>query len=146
MALELTGSLIKKLPVQSGTSARGEWQKQEFVIQTLDTFPRQVCLNVWGADKVAELTGYNEGELIKVSFNVESREFRERWYTDLRAWKLERTIPGAEENPSPANPSGGYSSGSNYTANREKPAANQSPKEQNDDDMPFDSGADDLPF
>ncbi|MDD2419081.1 MAG: DUF3127 domain-containing protein [Bacteroidia bacterium] len=90
MALEITGSLIQKLPVQSGTSARGDWQKQEFVIETNDTYPKKVCFNVWGQEKVEDLTKYAEGEVVKISFNVESREFNSRWYTDLRAWKIEK--------------------------------------------------------
>lgn len=90
MALEITGTLKIKLDVQSGSSARGEWQKQEFVVETQDQYPRQVCFNVWGADKVSDLNSYKEGDVIKVSFNVESREFKERWYTDLRAWRIEK--------------------------------------------------------
>ena len=110
MALEITGSLIKKLPVQSGSSARGEWQKQEFIVETHENFPRKVCFNVWGADKVSELVSYREGENIKISFNVESREFKERWYTELRAWRIERVGTEAdsasnryEEYPMPEN-------------------------------------------
>ena len=95
MALEITGSLIKKLPIQSGSSARGEWQKQEFIIETHENFPRKACFNVWGVDKVSEFASYREGETIKISFNVESREFKERWYTELRAWRIERS--GVEE-------------------------------------------------
>ncbi|HCT94754.1 MAG: hypothetical protein A2X19_09400 [Bacteroidetes bacterium GWE2_39_28] len=90
MALEITGTLIKKLDVQTGNSARGEWQKQEFIIETTDNFPKKVCLNVWGPEKVSEISGYREGEVLKISFNAESREFNQRWYTDLRAWKIER--------------------------------------------------------
>jgi Protein of unknown function (DUF3127). len=110
MALEITGSLIKKLSVQSGNSARGEWQKQEFIVETHENFPRKVCFNVWGADKVSDLASYREGENIKVSFNVESREFKERWYTELRAWRIERIGTEAdlasnryEEYPMPEN-------------------------------------------
>ena len=90
MALELTGKLLHKLPVQSGQSAKGAWSKQEFVLETQESYPRKVCLSVWGADKVAELGAINEGEILKVSFNIESRSFNERWYTDVRAWRFEK--------------------------------------------------------
>ena len=90
MALELTGKLVQKLPVQSGQSAKGAWSKQEFVLETQETYPRKVCASVWGVDKVNELASFSEGTLIKVSFNVESRQFNERWYTDIRAWRIER--------------------------------------------------------
>ena len=90
MALELIGKLLQKLPVQSGQSSRGAWSKQEFVLETQENYPRKVCVSVWGADKVNELAGFTDGETIKVSFNLESRPFNERWYTDVRAWRIER--------------------------------------------------------
>ena len=89
MALELVAKLVKKLPVQSGTSARGSWSKQEFVVETQENYPRTICMNVWGADKVEELSRYREGELYKFHINLESREFNQRWYTDVRAWRIE---------------------------------------------------------
>jgi hypothetical protein len=96
MALEITGRLIKKLPAQTGTSTKGEWKKQEFVIETQESFPRKICMNVWGSDKVEEFSGYREGETLKASVNIESREFNQRWYTDVRAWKIERLAEGGQ--------------------------------------------------
>lgn len=90
MAIEIKCKLLSKLPVQSGSSARGPWCKQDFVVETIETYPRKICMNVWGNDKVAELEGYNAGEVLAVSVNIESREFNGRWYTDVRAWKIQR--------------------------------------------------------
>ena len=92
MALELTAKLLQKLPVQSGQSAKGAWSRQEFVLETQESYPRKVCASVWGADKVNELASIPEGTMIKMSFNLESRQFNERWYTDVRAWRFERVI------------------------------------------------------
>ena len=89
MAIEIKCKLVGKLQVQNGSSARGAWCKQEFVVETIETYPRKICMNVWGDDKVAELSGYNVGETLTVSVNIESREFNGRWYTDVRAWKIE---------------------------------------------------------
>lgn len=87
--MELEGTLITKLAVQSGKSARGDWAKQEFVIEYQDgNFPTKVCFNVWGADKVKELDSLRLGEKIRVSFNISSREYNGKWYTDLRAWRI----------------------------------------------------------
>lgn len=87
--MELEGALITKLAVQSGKSARGDWAKQEFVIEYQDgNFPNKVCFNVWGADKVKELGSFRLGEKIHVSFNISSREYNGKWYTDLRAWRI----------------------------------------------------------
>ena len=56
MALELEGRIARKFNVQTGTSARGAWSKQEFILEYQEgNFPTQVCLNVWGDEKVREL-------------------------------------------------------------------------------------------
>ena len=90
MALELEGRIARKLGVQSGTSARGAWSKQEFVFEYQEgNFPTQVCMNVWGEDKVRELDKYQVGDKVKISFNLSSREYNGRWYTDVRAWRIE---------------------------------------------------------
>lgn len=89
MALELIGKLIKVLPEVSGQSQKGPWSKQEFVIETLDaSYPKKVCLTAWG-DKVADLKQYANGDTLKATFSAESREYNERWYTELRAFRIE---------------------------------------------------------
>ena len=101
MSLEITGKLIKKLPEQTGEGKFGKWIKQEFVIETHDQYPKKICFSSWG-DKTDALKPLNEGEVITVSFNPESREYNERWYTDLRAWKItkaEQTAQSEEEPP-----------------------------------------------
>lgn len=90
MAMELEGKIVRKLAVQSGTSARGAWSKQEFILEYQEgNFPSQVCMNVWGEDKVKDLDKYQIGDKVKISFNLSSREYKERWYTDVRAWRIE---------------------------------------------------------
>ena len=99
MALELEGRIVHKLNVQSGTSARGAWSKQEFILEYQEgNFPSQVCLNVWGEDKVRELDKYQIGDKVKVSFNLSAREYNGRWYNDIRVWRIEP----AEAAPAPA--------------------------------------------
>ena len=84
MALELECNLVRKLEPVSGTSARGPWSKQEFIVQYQDgNFPNQVVLNVWGEDKVRDLGQYQPGDRIKASLTPSSREFNGRWYTDI---------------------------------------------------------------
>lgn len=94
MAIDIKCKLVGKLQVQNGSSARGAWCKQEFIVETIETYPRKICMNVWGDDKVAELSGYNVGETLVVSVNIESREFNGRWYTDVRAWRIQRDSEG----------------------------------------------------
>lgn len=86
--LELSGKLLQVLPLQSGTGKNGNWQKQDFVIETADQYPKKVCFSAW-SDKVDALKKIEPGTIVKVAFNAESREFNGKWYTDLRIWKIE---------------------------------------------------------
>ena len=83
------GRIIQKLEIESGQSARGPWQKQNFIIETVDTqFPRKICIGLW-SNQIQILQSYQIGDMIRAYINIESREFNGRWYTDVRAWKLE---------------------------------------------------------
>lgn len=128
--MDITGIIIKKLPVQSGTSANGPWQKQDFVIQTEEQYPKQVCFSLWG-QRVDDLSRYNENERVRVFFDVSSREYNERWYTDLRAWRIE-SADAATPPPPPAG----------QTYNPAPSAALATPSAPADSN----AGEDDLPF
>ena len=145
MALEIEGKIIRKLGVQSGTSARGDWSKQEFVIEYQEgNYPSQACFSVWGPDKVKDLEKYQIGDKVKVSFNISSREYNNRWYTDLRAWKIEGEAPVQENYTTDYAPTGMVGSGA---ANTPDPVDAASTKhgfigegntgEAAEDDLPF---------
>lgn len=87
--MEIIGKLFKKLQEQNGESARGLWVKMEFVIETQDQFPKQVCFSLWGEDKVAVVRNMQLGSEMKVYFSPESKEFNGRWYTDLRCFRID---------------------------------------------------------
>lgn len=88
MSLEITGKLIQKLPVQTGEGKNGPWSKGGFVLETGDRFPKKVCCVVWG-DQISQINAMQEGTSVKASVDIESREYNGRWYTDVRAWRLE---------------------------------------------------------
>lgn len=88
MALELSGKIIQILPEQTGTGKNGQWLRQDFVLETQEQYPRKVCFSAWG-DKVSLVKTLKTDIVINVSFNVESREYNGKWYTDLRIWKIE---------------------------------------------------------
>ena len=102
--MELSGKLIQFLAVQTGQGKNGTWKKQEFVIETGDTYPKKVCIAVWG-DKI-DMNKFKIGETLTVSFDVESREYNSRWYTDVKAWKV---VAGQQsQQPPAAGPSDQY--------------------------------------
>lgn len=94
MEIQIEGKLIQKLALESGTSARGEWKKQNFIIETVEQFPRKICVAAW-TNSIPVLDTFQVGEMVCVSVNIESREFNGKWYTDVRAWRIDR--PG--QNP-----------------------------------------------
>lgn len=85
--MEFEGIVYKILPPTSGTSARGEWKRQEVVFELPSEFSRKICVTFFNKDhEVAQL---REGMACSVSVNVESREYNGRWYTDVRAWRIQ---------------------------------------------------------
>ncbi|HAI75898.1 MAG TPA: hypothetical protein DCM08_06580 [Microscillaceae bacterium] len=93
MSLELQGRLVQVLGEETGTGRNGVWRKQSFVIETGDQYPKKVCFVLWG-DKIEILQSLASGDELKVYFDVESREYNSKWYTDVKAWKLEKLSGG----------------------------------------------------
>lgn len=97
--LELTGKIIQVLPEKSGSSARGPWRKQEYIIEIPGDYPKKVCFMLWG-DKIDQF-GIQPGQQLTVSVDLESREYNGRWYTDVKAW---RVAPADDQSASHAGP------------------------------------------
>ncbi|CAG0963602.1 MAG: DUF3127 domain-containing protein [Bacteroidetes bacterium] len=121
--MEITAKLIQLLPLQTGMGKNGEWKKQEFIVETLGSqYPKKICISVWG-DKINESV-LKEGNELNVSFDVESREYNGRWYTDVKAWKVELA---------------------KQTSSNEKTTSQQA-VESSFNSAPENSAEDDLPF
>jgi hypothetical protein len=89
MASEINGKVSQILPMESGEGKNGIWKKQYFVIEYMDgQYPKKVCIQLWG-DKTDILKSLQPGTDVKVAFNVESREYNGKWYTDVKAWRVE---------------------------------------------------------
>lgn len=95
--MELTGTLIKILPIVEGQTERGAWKRGGFVIEFMDgSYPRKAAFTLFGEDRLAMLNNLPMGGLVNVTFSVESREYQDRFYTDLRCI---RVAPGAAAAP-----------------------------------------------
>ncbi len=90
MELKLAGKVIKILEEQSGESKNGPWRKRDFILETPGKFPRKVCITQWG-DQIDE-SKVSEGDEITAFIDIQSREYKGRWYTDVKAWKVEGGI------------------------------------------------------
>jgi hypothetical protein len=120
--MDISGKLVQVLPTQTGIGKNGEWKKNSFVIETADKFPKKVCIVAW-KDLVDQVQQIPVGSQVNVSFDVESREYNGKWYTDVKAWKI---VSGGTSN-------------SNQSSNRANaPMPTSEP--------PMVDGTDDLPF
>ena len=101
MDLKITGNVIDILEEQSGTGKNGVWRKQEFVLETSGQYPKQICLVQWG-DNIDKFN-VEKGETLTAHIDLASREYNGRWYTDVKAWKIERSEDGAGGSAPPVN-------------------------------------------
>ncbi|MBP2690489.1 MAG: DUF3127 domain-containing protein [Muribaculaceae bacterium] len=86
--MEITGKIILALPEQSGVSKAGNsWKKKEYVLETQETYPKKVHFDLFG-DK-ADKYPLSVGQTVRLSFDIESREYNGRWFTSIRGWQAE---------------------------------------------------------
>ena len=88
--MEVVGKIIQVLPIQEGVGRNGNpWKLQAYVLETLDQYPRKVHFEVFGEERIKQ-NPCELDQLVTVSFDIESREFNGRWYTSIRAWKIQQ--------------------------------------------------------
>ena len=86
--MEFEGTVFQILPPASGTSARGEWQRQEVVFEMQDgSYTRKVAVTFF--NKPNDVASLKVGGIYTVSFNIESREYNGRYYTNVTAWRVQ---------------------------------------------------------
>ena len=106
--MEISGKIIQVLPLQTGVAKNSgnPWQSQSYVLETQEQFPKRVCFEVFGEQRIKD-NPCQLDDIVTVSFDIESREFNGRWYTSIRAWRIQQgvvdgTAPAAA--PAPAAP------------------------------------------
>jgi hypothetical protein len=101
--MEVTGQLKLKYDTQKVSE---KFQKRDFVLSTdLSTpYPQHVSFQVT-QDKCSMLDSFNEGDEIKVQFNLRGREWNGpqgiKFFNTLEAWRIEKVAPGSS-NAAPA--------------------------------------------
>ena len=96
--MEIQGKVVRLGNLNEGTSARGAWRKQELIIETIEQYPKHVCLVCWG-DRVTEAQNFTPGQTIKAQISIESREFNGKWYTDVRPFRFDLDAPQQFQQP-----------------------------------------------
>ena len=127
--MDIILKIEKILPVQSFVSKKDNTTKNKyyFVGKTNGIYPDEVCMLVWGDENWQKLN-IQVGKTYNLSFDARSREYNERWYTDLVCWKA-INVDAPQPTPQATTPA-------------ITPAAVQTPTQA----QPFSNSADDLPF
>lgn len=84
----ITGRFIKTLPIVEGENNRGHWVRGGFVIEYGDEYPRHAAFTLFGEDKVQMADSIIPNTFVQVSYQPESREYEDRWYTELRCFSI----------------------------------------------------------
>ena len=95
--MQIIAKLVQVLPLVEGEGKNGPWKKQEIIIETEGQIPRKIAVSIWGDKIPGTLT---VGQSLNLSFDIESREYNSRWYTEVKAWKVE--VVGGIQNMSDA--------------------------------------------
>ncbi len=86
--MDFEGKVLEILPPVSGQSARGTWERQTVVFeQPNKQYGKELAVTFM--NKGQEVANLRVGESYIVSFDIESRNYQGRWYTDVRAWRVQ---------------------------------------------------------
>ena len=89
--MEITGKIIAVLPPKQGVSQStgNAWMCQDYVLETQEMYPKKVCFNVFGAEKIQEMN-IQLGETLTVSLEINASEYQGKWYNQVKGWKVVR--------------------------------------------------------
>ena len=141
--MDLQGKVIAALNVRTGTSARGEWKAQDFVIETHESYPRKMAFTVFGEDRLQRFN-IQIGQEVNVSFDIDAHEYQGRWFNSIRAYDVRQVDPAqfgapaaAAPQAAPAAPAGFPPQQTASAAPAGFPPAQDAPAEDSSDDLPF---------
>lgn len=100
--MEFVGKVLEILPAVTGQSARGTWERQTVVFEQANKqFGKEIAVTFM--NKGQDVASLRVGESYTVSFDIESRKYMDKWYTDVRAWRVQpqqaQTQPPQQDMP-----------------------------------------------
>lgn len=96
---QISGKVIAILPVISGENERGEWFRGGMVIETIDSPSTKLALSTFGKRRIEQIQQLTLGEVVVVSYSVESREYMGKWYTEAIIAGILTTAKQPTKNP-----------------------------------------------
>ncbi len=130
MSFEISGKLYKKFDTNKISET---FKKREFVLEVQDgSYPQLIKFQLL-KDRVSLIDSVNEGDELKLSFNISGREYTKPngdviYFTNLDAWRVETAAAAA------ATPAASKKAFKNPT---DFPSAADEPFSENTDDLPF---------
>lgn len=123
-SFEIAGKLHKKFDTEQKTS---NFEAREFVIEIQDGNYSQYIKFQLVQDRCALIDNYEEGDQIKVHFNLRGREWNDKYFTNLNAWRIEAEVQeeAATKQPLEVGTSTPF------------PTTSDEPPASFDDDLPF---------
>ena len=94
--MRLIAKFVKALDIVSGESDRGAWCRGGMVVRTLDDREQLVAFTAFGEEKCAKCKELEVDDIVTVAFQPESREFGDKWYTDLRLSSVQLVGAGVQ--------------------------------------------------
>src|SRR5699024_4823480 len=117
--------LYKKFETEQKTQS---FSAREFILETNDNNYMQLLKFQLTQDRCGLLDAFEEGQQIKVHFDLRGREWNGKYFTNLNAWKLEANEPSA---------AGGFPEEEDFVFTDEPPATDFSQEFPEEDDLPF---------
>ena len=101
--MEIFGKIISVLPARSGVSQKGnQWRSVTYVLETQEQYPKRLAFDV--VNEKIEQFAIQPGEMLSVSFDIDARQYQDKWYNSIKAWNVVRQQPGGQQ----MSPQGGY--------------------------------------
>ena len=135
--MEIEGIITAVFAKQSGTSKAGrEWTKQDFILEVEGQYTRHILFTRMGAEKIDKYPTIN-GQHVKVSFDIDAREYNGKWYNSVTAFRVEN-LDGGNMQPVQQNNDG--NNGAPYQASNgeyRQNAPKSAPVPEDSDQLPF---------
>ena len=87
--MKIVGRLIQVIQGTEYNGKNGKSFKGGFIIETQEQFPKKIHFDLWGQDKCNAVAVVPSNTLIEVSFDLESREYNGKWYTNARCYNFD---------------------------------------------------------
>ncbi len=136
--IEVEGVIIKEYPPRKGVSksSGNAWKSQDYVIQTRDAYPRTCLFNVFGADRIEQFN-IHQGDTVHVWLDINARAWQDRYFNDIRAYRVDHVDPNAVNTAMPTT-----ETGTAFGSAPAAPAAGQDPfagsaSSDDSNDLPF---------